>query len=298
MEWNTLRMPHKYHITSHLHYFSFIFFVLPVSLVCCTICFAYSFFALLPVAHSKTIPLTVQIDGSAQPPGFSPALLTFHINETVVFINHALPASSYTLKADDGSFSSPPIPTGGQWSLTFHTPGSHTYRASSSTQTIAGELLVVDKNVQLLSTPDPLVEATVTALIKNGQNPPDTIIIVAHKPPTPAANSLLPMIILVIGVSISLTLLAVLGFTYYKRQRQRVATTNENEDASDLDEDIATHSPIQHIRPIIDNVKQKVTGYWQSLKNKINKNKDEDDDEDDDEDEDEKDEDDEDDDDA
>ena len=270
MRCTTIRMPHRDHPASHLHY-SIILTV--VFLVCSTLCYTYSFFAVLPVAFSKAEPITVQINGLAQPPGFSPALLTVHINETVVFINHAFPARSYTLKADDGSFSSPPIPTGGQWAITFHAPGSHTYRDTSSAQTMVGELLVVDKSIQLLPTPNPFVEATVIALIKNGQSPPNTIIIATHKHSTSTSGSLIPLIILVIGISVSITLLAILGIIYYRRYQQRAIVANEDMVEQEKSE------RIQHIRATIDTLKKKIQVQAHSLRMKKNGD-DEDEDED------------------
>jgi hypothetical protein len=234
----------------------------------------------------------VQINGQAQPPGFTPALLTVHINETVMFINHASPAQSYTLRADDGSFSSPAIPAGGSWAITFHTPGSHTYRDTSAATTMIGELLVVAKGVSLLATPNPFVEATVTSLIKNGQTPPDTIIIATPARAIPPANSLIPLIILVVGISISVTLLSVLGITYYKRYRQRVAAhaTSDDEDAlpdsKDDDDDTDSHARIQQIRSVMDNVKQKIQAHSHLLRRKTRDDDDDDEDEDEDEDED------------
>jgi len=230
MKCNIIHTPHRSHFTSHIHY------AIITAFICCMIFTAYSFFAVLPMAFSKAGAIPVLINGATQLPGFSPALLTLHVDETVVFINHALPARSYTLKADDGSFSSPPIPTGRQWTISFHTPGSHAYHDTASAQTITGELLVVEKNVHLLPTPDPFVEATVTALIRNGQNPPDTIIIATHKHSTTQSNSLLLPTILIVGVSISLLLLGVPGFFLYKRHRKRVAIAGEDED-EDMDED-------------------------------------------------------------
>jgi hypothetical protein len=70
-----------------------------------------------------------------------------------VFVNSAYPASSYTLSADDGSFSSPPIGPGGQWKVTFISKGAHIYRDVTSPQRMVGELLVVDSSVGLLPTP-------------------------------------------------------------------------------------------------------------------------------------------------
>jgi plastocyanin len=243
-------------IISHLRHSIILVFIF---LVCSTRCYAYSFPATL-ATFSKGEIITIQINGSAQPPGFSPALLTLHVNDTVAFINHALPAKSYTLSADDGSFSSPPIPSGGQWTITFHTLGSHTYRDASSVSTMVGELIVVDKSIHLLPTPDPLVEATVMAYIKNRQNPPDTIIITTHKhATTSSSDSLIPMIILIVGISISTTLLSILGITFYRRHRQRMRNIDEDlDDEITLADDDTSNERIQQIRTIIDNARKKL----------------------------------------
>lgn len=288
-----MRQYRSYHYPS----FSFsrviikIFFFLVVLMITC--------FTLLPsfTVHAVRVQdsITVQITGSGQPPGFSPAFLTLHVNTTVIFINHGLPAKSYTLHADDGSFSSPPISPGGRWTITFHTPGSHTYRDTSATQSMVGELLVVNTGVSLLATPDPRVEATVTALIKNGQNPPDTIIIPTprHTAPPPS-NSLIPLIILIVGLSVSLTLLSVLGVNFYRRYRQQVATTPDDattavqsaitpepDDSEDLvaeldDEDSDSHLRIQHIRSIMDTLRKNIQARSHSLLHKNEEDEDED----------------------
>jgi plastocyanin len=104
--------------------------------------------------------ITVQINGTAQAPGFFPDFLTLHVNDTVVFINQALPSSKYAISADDGSFASPVIAPGGRWSYTFVDKGAHVYRETTYPQHMVGELLVVDSAVRLLPTPNPFAEAT------------------------------------------------------------------------------------------------------------------------------------------
>ena len=247
-------------ILSHLHHSIILVFVF---LVCGTHCYAYSLPNTL-ATFSKEEIITVQINGPVQPPGFSPAFLTLHINDTVLFINHALPARSYTLSADDGSFSSPAIPSGGSWTITFHTLGSHTYRDASAASTMVGELMVVAKNVHLLATPDPLVEATVTTFIKNGQNPPDTIIITTQKHATNSSSgSLIPMLILVVGISISATLLSILGITLYRRRQQHIHSVEEDldDEITLADDDAISSEHIQQIRTIIDNARKKLQTY-------------------------------------
>lgn len=247
-------------IISHLHYSIIIVFFF---LFCSTRCYAVSLPGTLAI-HSKEDVIIVQINGPTQPPGFSPALLTVHVNDKVVFINHTLPARSYTLSADDGSFSSPPIPAGGQWAITFHALGSHTYRDTSATSTMIGELMVVAKNIHLLATPDPLVEATAITFIKNGQNPPDTIIIPTHKhAATSPSSSFIPMLILVVGITISAIVLSFLGIIFYRRWRQRALSMDEDleDDITISDDDDASSEHMQQIRMIIDNAKKKLQTY-------------------------------------
>jgi plastocyanin len=266
------------------------------SIILFSVAFLYSLCILSATAFAQGI-ITVQINGPAQAPGFTPALLTIHINETVIFSNHTLPAKSYTLHADDGSFSSPPIPSGGSWAITFRTPGSHTYRDSSDTQTMVGELLIVEKNVSLLATPNPFVEATMTTLIKNGQNPPDTIIIATPKRPIPPANSLIPLIILVVGITISVTLVSILGINFYQRYRQRLAVNAAKEDDDDVipgiedddddviadidheddEDDTDSHTRIQQIHSIMDNLKQKIHARSHLLRRKTDDDEDDED---------------------
>jgi hypothetical protein len=126
-------------------------------------------------AHAQGESFTVQITGMAQPPGFAPALLTLHIYDSVVFVNHAIPATTYAITADDGSFSSPAIAPGDQWSTIFVNVGTHEYHESSSIQHMSGELVIVSNAVSLLPTPQPEVMATAIADIRAGNSPPNVI---------------------------------------------------------------------------------------------------------------------------
>jgi plastocyanin len=244
-------------IIPRLHYSIITVFVF---LACSTQGYAASFPG-TRATHSKKESITVQINGPTQPPGFSPAFLTLHVNDTVVFINHALPPASYTLSADDGSFSSPPIPSGEQWAITLHTPGAHTYRDTSATPTMIGELMVVATNIHLLATPDPFVEATAITFIKNRQSPPNTFIIKTQKHAKPSsAGSLIPMLILIVGITISIS---ILGIVYYRRQRQRARSIDEDLDyeLTISDDDDISSEHMQQIRSIIDNAKKKLQTY-------------------------------------
>ncbi len=146
-------------------------------------CLALSTLTFPPIAQAAGEAVTIHILGSAQPPGFFPALLTVHVYDTVIFNNQASPTSSFSIVADDGAFSSPAIAPGKQWIVTFNTPGEHEYHPSTKVSRMVGVIIVVPNSVSLLATPAPGSEATVLALIKAGKTPPDTLIVPS---PTPA----------------------------------------------------------------------------------------------------------------
>ncbi len=188
----------------------------------------------------------VQINGPAQPPGFSPALLTVHVYDTVIFVNHT--NTAYAVNATDGSFSSPDIPAGQQWSVTFGSLGGHEYHTTEAPQRMVGEILVVSNAVSLLPTPLPQVEATVVTLIKAGKHPPDTIVIpvttapaIKHKTsPMSILNMFLSPLILSIGGGVLLTLVLIfLGVLLYRRHAKRV---KEEEEMDTLLQEIAPKS--------------------------------------------------------
>jgi plastocyanin len=56
---------------------------------------------------------------------YVPADLTVRAGTTVVWTNHD--DVEHTVTASDNSFSSPSVPTDGQFSYTFSTPGTHSY---------------------------------------------------------------------------------------------------------------------------------------------------------------------------
>ena len=176
----------------------------------------------------------VQINGPAQPPGFSPALLTIHMYDTVIYENHT--NTAYAVTATDGSFSSSDIPPGQQWRVTFGSLGGHEYHTTEAPLGMVGEILVVSDAVSLLPTPMPQVEATVVTLIKAGKHPPDTIIlpvttapVVKHKAlPTSILNAFLSPLILSIGGGILFALvLILLGVLLYRRHAKRVKDEEE-----------------------------------------------------------------------
>lgn len=116
--------------------------------------------------------IIVQITGASQPPGFLPSLVTIHSGDVVDFVNNATPTASYTIMANDGSFSSPAIASKQQWSNTFTHVGTYEYYAVGSSQHMVGEIVVVPVSVKLLSTPAPSAQATAIAAIRANKQPP------------------------------------------------------------------------------------------------------------------------------
>lgn len=174
----------------------------------------------------------VQINGLAQPPGFSPALLTIHMYDTVIFINRT--NAPYAVTADDGSFSSPAIPAGQQWRVTFSSTGGHSYHTTEAPQRMIGEIVVVANTVSLLPTPVPQVEATVVAMIKAGKHPPDTIVLpvitspAKHNALVPAVNTLLtPLNIELAGGVLLAIVLIFLGIILYRRHAKHARDEEE-----------------------------------------------------------------------
>ena len=190
----------------------------------------------------------VQINGPAQPPGFSPALLTIHIYDTVIFVNRT--NTPYAITSMDGSFSSPEIPAGQQWHVTFGSIGGHEYHTTEVPQRMVGEILVVSDAVSLLPTPIPQVEATVVTLIKAGKHPPDTIVlpvtttsVIKHKaPPTSILNMFLSPLLLSIGGGVLLAFVLIfLGILLYRRRAKRV---KDEEEMDTLLEEIVPKKPV------------------------------------------------------
>ncbi len=199
------------------------------------VCFS-SIFLLFPQRVTAIGDTTIiQINGAAQTPGFTPALLTLHVYDTVVFVNRA--TTSYALVADDGSFSSSIIPVGQQWRVTFSSTGTHEYHTAESPQHMVGEILVVANTVALLPTPVPQIEATTIALIKAGKHPPDVPVLpvtptptTTHKATVQKPNVLFSPPVLFTGGGV-LLLLAVLllMISLWRRHRKRIDEEEEME---------------------------------------------------------------------
>jgi|GEM_PF-1299665 len=210
----------------------------------------------LAASPARGDTITVEINGVSQVPGFFPDFLTLHVNDTVVFVNQALPSSNYAISADDGSFASPVIAPGGRWSFTFVGKGAHVYRETTYPQHMVGELLVVDSGVRLLPTPNPFAEATVIAAIKSGQNPPDTLNLPVPTTTLPTSSPI-PLILLIIGISGALIVLGALGFAYYQHYQQRNAVPLDEDDTGPLNT-ISLTQYRQQVGKSIAYVKQKL----------------------------------------
>ena len=208
-----------------------------------------SLFFLFP-QHVAAIGETtvVQINGPSQPPGFSPALLTIHIYDTVIFVNHT--NTAYAVSSTDGSFSSPDIPAGQQWRVTFGSVGGHEYHTTEAPQRMVGEILVVSDAVSLLPTPMPQVEATVVTLIKAGKHPPDVIVLpvtatpIAKHTASPVSilNTFLSPLILSIGGGVLLAFILIfLSVLLYRRHAKRI---RDEEEMDTLLEEIVPKKPV------------------------------------------------------
>lgn len=197
---------------------------------------AFGILLSLPIGttHAQGETATIQIVGPAQSPGFLPPILTVHVFDYVIFSNQALPAASYSIAADDGTFSSPAIASGKQWAVTFTTPGTYEYHDTANPPHMVGVIIAVASSVTLLPVPSSDVEATAIALVQAGKTPPDNLALVTPTPTTSAtphrsttlplaANSYSWLIIPLLITESSLLLLIFLGgFLLVRSYRQRL----------------------------------------------------------------------------
>ncbi len=146
--------------------------------------FLFAYPAYAQTSQAETV--TIQIVGAAQAPGFSPALVTVHVFDYVIFVNQAVPAASVTLASDDGTLSSPPIAPGKQWAIAFNHPGTFEYHDIANPPHMVGAIVVVASSVALLPTPIPGLQATTLALVQADKTPPDSLSFIT---PTPTASS-------------------------------------------------------------------------------------------------------------
>ncbi|MBI2704860.1 MAG: S8 family serine peptidase, partial [Actinobacteria bacterium] len=77
-------------------------------------------------------PVPAPIDVSITDAGFSPASFTLTVNQTVRFTNDT--GQVHTVSADDGTFDSGPIPSGGAYAMAIGAPGSFLFRSVGNAQ--------------------------------------------------------------------------------------------------------------------------------------------------------------------
>ncbi len=225
----------------------------PLLIVTLLFIFLASVYFLFPHPVSAIGDTTVvQIVGPAQAPGFSPALLTIHQYDTVVFINKT--STPYALTASDNSFSSPAVAAGKQWRTTFGSLGAHEYHATQPAQHMAGEILVVANTVSLLPTPVPQIEATALAIIKAGKHPPDTIVLptqqvlpIQHSNNGKQTNALLsPLVLGIAGGVLLLSIVLFVTILFVRRRRRRM---REEEEMDTLIEEIVPKTIVHKALP-------------------------------------------------
>lgn len=169
-----------------------------------------------PVAGRAVVQtFTIEMTGIDNPPGFLPALLTVHVNDTVVFSNKALPLATYSVAAKDESFASPPIAPGAQWSTTFTTPGVHEYTDPAFASQLFGELVVVPASVELLPTAQPGAAQTVVAQ--------DQAALTGAPAPshTSASDQGIPAWLLLVVLGVALVVVALLVVLALRRAKRR-----------------------------------------------------------------------------
>lgn len=210
--------------------------------MCCLLIIQFALFSLLTYttllptynAHAQGEIATIQIIGPT--PGFSPALLTVHVFDYVLFTNQTTPATNVTIATDDGTFSSPTIASGKQWATTFTSPGAYEYHDVTNPPHMVGEIVVVASSVTLLTTPAPQVEATAIALIQSGKTPPDNLALITPTPTTttptrPQGSTTLPLVstfpswliaLLLLSESILLIAICIMSFLLIRSYRRRL----------------------------------------------------------------------------
>ncbi len=114
-------------------------------------------------------PTVILITGALRPPGFTPSILTVHVNQSIVFINSAYPTDTFTIVANDNSFSSPAIAPQQQWTTSFAQTGSYSYHESSHPTSMVGTIFVVTSSVHLIQPVSPATQQTAINNIRNQQ---------------------------------------------------------------------------------------------------------------------------------
>lgn len=113
-------------------------------------------------AHALTGPV-IHILGAAHPPGLNPYIVTIRAGGSVTFANDAGDGSVHSVVAEDGSFTSPPLRPGQQWTMSLTQQGTHIYHDPTAFSRIVGLIVVVPASTQLLPTAAPGAQATVIA---------------------------------------------------------------------------------------------------------------------------------------
>lgn len=216
---------------SRKHYHTF-YFSVAVCLTSLCICLIP-----LTLAKAQGNNATVQILGPLQPPGFSPALLTVHVNDYVTFVNQSSPPATFTIASDNGQFSSPALAPGKIWTITLSNPGAYEFHDAATPPHMVGEIIVVPDTISLLPTPEPGVAATALALIESGKTPPDTIALVTPSPTPgtiqrlPSSRSSTPInILVVVGVGLLFLALLIGAILLLRRLRRRRRQRRESEE--------------------------------------------------------------------
>lgn len=192
-------------------------------ILCCIVVIAWTGFFRPSMARADTTTITIEITGIASPPGFLPALLSVHVHDTVVFLNDANPAATYSVAATDQSFASPPIAPGQQWATTFTTPGVYDYTDPAHASQMYGELVVAPASVQLLPTPQP--GAVATALAQDQGTPAPTPATTATSLLPPAQRTpLLPLLLGGLGGLVGVIIIVLLVVQFRSRRRHKAAT--------------------------------------------------------------------------
>jgi plastocyanin len=181
--------------------------------VCLTLLLIMLWMVVIGSPHTLAAATTViiHITGPSQPPGFRPMLITVHAGDTIIFLNDAQVAATYTIAADDHSFISPPIASGQQWNVTISTLGTYEYRALDVPQAMVGAIIVAPASVKLLSTPAPGAVATEIATLRMQQTHP------AGPAPPPSGLSFTLLMVVVVVVLAALTA----GGLFLVRQRRQ-----------------------------------------------------------------------------
>jgi len=233
---------------SRKYYHTFYLFV--------AVCLTSLCLCLIPLATAKAQGnnATMQILGPLQPPGFSPALLTVHVDDYVSFVNQASPPATFTITSDNGHFSSPALAPNKVWTITLSSPGAYEFHDAAAPPRMISEIIVVPDAISLLPTPEPGVGATALALIESGKTPPDTVALVTPtptsrtiQPSSSSGSSMLIRILVVVGVALLFLALLLGVILLLRRLRRRRGSPHESEEQdAKVVSPLALPAPRQH----------------------------------------------------